>query len=69
MVKGPAGVLIQDGECLRPALLSNHLHPEDIHEDMRLNASTDDVDEIACARLESSGDISFIKKQNHGSRG
>jgi uncharacterized membrane protein YcaP (DUF421 family) len=63
LIKGPAPVLIQDGAYQRKAMKRSHLRVEDIHEDLRLNASTDRVKEIACARLESSGDISFIKKK------
>jgi len=40
----------------------NHVSTHDLDEDMRLSAHTDDVSEIGVARVERSGDISFIKK-------
>jgi len=63
LIKGEARVIIREGAYQRKAMARNHLHAEDVHEDLRLNASTDSVEEIACARLESNGDISFIKKE------
>jgi uncharacterized membrane protein YcaP (DUF421 family) len=64
LIKGSADVLIREGAYQRKAMAQNDLHTEDVHEDMRLNARTDEVKQIACARLESSGDISFIKKES-----
>ena len=55
--------MVRDGDYERRALVRNHIHPEDVHEDMRLNAETDELKQIACARLELNGDISFIKKE------
>ena len=63
LVKGEAETVIHDGAYQRSVMRRNHLHSEDVHEDMRLNARTDRVEKIAVARLESSGDISFIKKE------
>ena len=39
----------------------NHVSEHDLEEDMRLDAATEDVSKIKVARLERSGDISFIK--------
>jgi len=40
----------------------NHVSMHDLDEDMRLSANTDDLSRIRLARVERSGDISFIKK-------
>jgi uncharacterized membrane protein YcaP (DUF421 family) len=44
---------------MQRALVSRH----DFEEDMRLDAKTEDPTTIQVARLERSGDISFIKKK------
>ena len=38
-----------------------HISRHDLGEDMRLEAKTEDLSKIQVARLERSGDISFIK--------
>jgi uncharacterized membrane protein YcaP (DUF421 family) len=43
-----------------------HISKHDLEEDMRLDAKTEDLSKIQIARLERSGDISFIK--NGGQR-
>jgi uncharacterized membrane protein YcaP (DUF421 family) len=40
----------------------NHVSTHDLDEDMRLSVHTDDLANIRLARVERSGDISFIKK-------
>jgi uncharacterized membrane protein YcaP (DUF421 family) len=62
LIKGEARVVVRDGSYQRAVMVRTHLHPEDIREDMRLNAATDTLEEIEIARVESNGDISFIKK-------
>ena len=63
LLKGQAITLVRNGEVdwaeMRRALVSKH----DFEEDLRLHAKTEDVGEIQLARLERSGDISFIKKK------
>ena len=62
VIKGQPVVLVRDGqldeEQMRQALVSQH----DFEEDLRLDGKTEDVSTIQVARLERSGDISFIKK-------
>jgi len=41
----------------------NHLSMHDLEEDMRLDAHIDDLSKVRLARVERSGDISFIKKE------
>jgi uncharacterized membrane protein YcaP (DUF421 family) len=40
----------------------NHVSMHDLEEDMRLNGHLDDLSKVRLARVERSGDISFIKK-------
>jgi len=61
LIKGRPVTLVRNGEIdraqMRRALVSEH----DLEEDLRLGAKTDDISAIRLARLERSGDISFIK--------
>ena len=63
LIKGKPITVVRNGEVdwqeLKRALVSKH----DFEEDLRLDAKTDDVSTIQVARLERSGDISFIKKE------
>jgi uncharacterized membrane protein YcaP (DUF421 family) len=58
--KGRPVVLIQHGTLCHDAIRRNDISPEDINEDMRLSAKTEDIKEVKIARLEMSGDVSFI---------
>jgi uncharacterized membrane protein YcaP (DUF421 family) len=44
-------------------MLREHISEHDLEEDMRLDAETEDLSKIQVARLERSGDISFIKAE------
>ena len=63
LLKGAPVTLVRNGKIdhaeMRRSLVSEH----DLEEDLRLDAKTEDVSTIASARLERSGDISFIKKE------
>jgi uncharacterized membrane protein YcaP (DUF421 family) len=63
LIKGSPYTLVRDGEVdwkeMKRALVSKH----DLEEDLHLDAKTEDLSTIKAARLERSGDISFIKKQ------
>lgn len=63
LIKGRPVTLVRNGEVdwveMQRSLVSKH----DFEEDLRLDAKTEDVSTIAVARLERSGDISFIKKE------
>jgi uncharacterized membrane protein YcaP (DUF421 family) len=63
LVKGEPQVLVQNGRLLRKNMLWNHISEHDLQEDMRLEAKTEDLSKIEVARLERSGDISFIKTE------
>ncbi len=63
LVKGRPVMLMQDGRLQRENMLWEHVTQHDLEEDMRLEAETDDLSTIQVARLERSGDISFIKAE------
>src|SRR2546430_13054205 len=62
IIKGSPAIILDNGQLqrqtMRRALISDH----DLEEDLRLGAQTDDIAQIKTARLERSGDISFIKR-------
>ena len=62
LVKGKPDIIVRDGECDFPMMRRNHVSIHDLEEDMRLGAHIDDVSRVRLARVERSGDISFIKK-------
>src|SRR5215470_2546828 len=63
LVKGEPVMLVQNGRIQKRSMFWNHISKHDLEEDMRLEAKTDDLSKIQVARLERSGDISFIKAQ------
>jgi uncharacterized membrane protein YcaP (DUF421 family) len=62
LVKGRPDTIVRDGECDFEMMRRNHVSTHDLEEDMRLDVHTDDLSKIRLARVERSGDISFIKK-------
>jgi uncharacterized membrane protein YcaP (DUF421 family) len=62
LVKGQPDVIVRDGKSDLQVMRRNHVSMHDLDEDMRLNAHIDDLSGIRLARVERSGDISFIKK-------
>ena len=63
LVKGKPVVIVENGCLDRRNMRANHITQHDLEEDMRLDAEIDDVSKIKVARVERSGDISFIKAQ------
>jgi uncharacterized membrane protein YcaP (DUF421 family) len=63
LLKGKPTVLVQNGRLERNNMLWNHISEHDLQEDMRLEAKTEDLSKIKTARVERSGDISFIKAE------
>jgi uncharacterized membrane protein YcaP (DUF421 family) len=63
LIKGKAVVLVENGKLQRKNMRLNHISEHDLEEDMRLDAATEDLSKIRVARIERSGDISFIKAQ------
>ena len=64
LIKGAEKKLVTDGEVDWKAMRRNMVSKHDLEEDLRLTAATDDIEKIKAARLERSGDISFIKKES-----
>jgi len=62
LVKGRPDVIVRDGECDFRMMRRNHVSVHDLEEDMHLDAHLDDLSKIRLARVERSGDISFIEK-------
>jgi uncharacterized membrane protein YcaP (DUF421 family) len=59
-VKGQPYVLVQDGRYQTSTMRKKSVSQHDVEEDMRLSAQVEDVAEVKTARLERSGDLSFI---------
>ncbi len=62
LVKGRPDVIVRDGEREASMMRRNHISVHDLEEDMRLDAHSEDLSRIRVARVERSGEISFIKK-------
>ncbi len=62
LIKGEPDELVRDGKFIRENLRRNQVADEDVREDLRLDGE-EDLAKIKVARLECSGDISFIKKE------
>jgi len=62
LVKGSPDVILRDGRRDVAMMWRNHISMHDLDEDMRLSAHTEDLSKIRVARVERSGDISFIEK-------
>ena len=60
LVKGKPVVLLRNGVYQRQAMRAQLISEDDFAEDMRLEAKMEEKDKVKIARLESSGDISFI---------
>ena len=63
LLKGKPAVLVQNGRLQHKNMFWNHISEHDLQEDMRLEAKTEDLSKIKTARVERSGDISFIKAE------
>jgi uncharacterized membrane protein YcaP (DUF421 family) len=63
LVKGNSVIVVQNGKVDWKALARCLVSKHDFEEDLRLEARTDNVGKIRVARIERSGDISFIKKE------
>jgi uncharacterized membrane protein YcaP (DUF421 family) len=61
LIKGCPAIIIENGRLQRDAMRRNLISDHDLEEDLRLDAQTEDVTKIKIARLERSGDVSFIK--------
>jgi uncharacterized membrane protein YcaP (DUF421 family) len=64
LIKGAPDLIVEDGQVNRNNMRRNHISMHDLQEDLRLDAETEDLERIKVARIERSGDISFIKKED-----
>ena len=62
LLKGDAEELVRDGKIIHSALRKHQIAEADVREDLRLELQTEDFSKVKVARLECSGDLSFIKK-------
>lgn len=61
-MKGAPGVIVEDGRYIEKTLRQNHITTRDVEEDLRLDGKTEDIGKVRIARVERSGDISFLYK-------
>jgi uncharacterized membrane protein YcaP (DUF421 family) len=62
LIKGADEILIRDGQLVHRELRNHHITRHDLEEDLRLALHAEDLARVRKARLERSGDISFICK-------
>jgi uncharacterized membrane protein YcaP (DUF421 family) len=62
LIKGLPEVIIEDGDFVLGTMRRNHISTHDVEEDMRLSLHHEDITKVKKARVERSGDISFIRK-------
>src|SRR5213076_397779 len=63
LIKGQPEVLVENGDLVIGTMRRNHISKHDLEEDLRLDAELEDIARVQVARVERSGDISFIKKE------
>jgi len=63
LIKGQPITLVRNGEIDWKRMKQNLVSQHDLDEDLHLSAKAEDVSVIKIARLERSGDISFIKRE------
>jgi uncharacterized membrane protein YcaP (DUF421 family) len=63
-MKGAPGVVVENGHYIEKTLRQNHITTRDVEEDLRLDGKTEDIGTVRIARVERSGDISFLYKED-----
>lgn len=63
-VKGRSVLLVKEGKLQARAMRKTSVAEADILEDLRLTVKKDNLDEIESARLEVSGNVSFVMKKD-----
>ena len=63
LAKGRPIVLVKDGAYQREGMRAQLISEEDFEEDLRLEAKMEHKEKVKIARLEPSGDISFIMQE------
>jgi uncharacterized membrane protein YcaP (DUF421 family) len=64
LVKGQEVPLVRNGKIDWKAMTKCLVSKNDLEEDLRLSAKTEDLSSIRLAQLERSGDVSFIKEES-----
>ena len=64
VIKGCDDIVVENGRFVADEMRRNYVTRHDIEEDMRLSAKTNDLSKVSEARVERSGDISFITTGN-----
>ena len=62
LIKGHPDVIVENGDFIWKEMHRNHVSTHDIEEDMRLSLKSENIGNIKRARVERSGDVSFIPK-------
>jgi len=62
LIKGNAVTLVRHGQFDWKAMKHHLVSKHDLEEDLRLSVHMEDISEIKAARLERSGDVSFVCK-------
>jgi len=63
LIKGRPEVIAENGSLVIATMRRNHISKHDLEEDLRLDAELDNISRVKVARVERSGDISFIRKE------
>jgi len=64
LLKGRPEAIVENGNLILSTMRRNHISEHDLEEDLRLDAELEDVSKVKIARVERSGDISFIKAED-----
>ena len=63
LIKGRPEVIVENGNFVIDTMRRNHISKHDLEEDLRLDAEFENISRVQVARVERSGDISFIRKE------
>ena len=63
LIKGQPEVILENGNLVMSTMRRNHISKHDLEEDLRLDAELENISRVKVARVERSGDISFIEKE------
>ena len=63
LIKGRPEVIAENGNFVIDTMRRNHISKHDLEEDLRLDAELENISRVQVARVERSGDISFIKTE------
>lgn len=62
LLKGRPEIIVENGHLILSTMRRNHISKHDLEEDLRLDARIEDISKVRVARVERSGDISFVKQ-------